>query len=195
MRKQTIPVEQLSEERRQLFDILNQESDLACVVIGAAFLDTALTSLLSHKLIASSVSEKLLAPSGLLGSCGARADLAYCLSLIKKNHYEDICVVGEIRNQFAHSHLKLSFQDGKIRELCDRLNEWRIAPFCKEMEVADLTKTQFGARARNQFNLSVTFLTSWLLIDSLSLKTQASSQQAAVEDSLVDQKKNEKVKT
>jgi DNA-binding MltR family transcriptional regulator len=101
MRRSIVPVEKLSEETRQLFDVLNKESDLACVVIGAAFLDTALASLLAQKLLASSVSDKLLATSGVLGSFAARADLAYCLSLIKKEHYQDICVVGEIRNQFA----------------------------------------------------------------------------------------------
>jgi DNA-binding MltR family transcriptional regulator len=174
MRRSIVPVEKLSEETRQLFDVLNKESDLACVVIAAAFLDTALVSLLAQKLLASSVSNKLLATSGALGSFATRADLAYCLSLIKKEHYQDICVVGEIRNQFAHSHLQLSFEDGNIRQLCDRLNEWRVILHGEEEEqVGYMTEAQLGARARNQFNLSVAFLANWILLNALSLKAKA----------------------
>jgi hypothetical protein len=94
--------------------------------------------------------------------------------LIKKEHYQDICVVGEIRNQFAHSHLQLSFEEGNIRQLCDRLNEWRVILHGEEEEqVGYMTEAQLGARARNQFNLSVAFLANWILLNALSLKAKA----------------------
>ena len=101
------PVERLSADTRELCEALNNESDVACVVIGAAFLDTALASLLEQQLLKSKVTRKLLAPSGVLGNSAARADLAYCLCLISKEHYRDLCSIAEIRNQFAHSHLRL----------------------------------------------------------------------------------------
>jgi hypothetical protein len=85
MKKPVVPIEQLCNETRELCDVLNDESDLACIVIGAAFLDEALVSLLTHRFIASSVSDKLLAPNGAVGSFVARADLAYALALIKKS--------------------------------------------------------------------------------------------------------------
>lgn len=175
MKRRPIPTEQLSVETRHLFDVLNNESDLACVVIGAAFIDTALASLLARKFIASSVSDKMLASTGVLGTFSTRADLAYCLGLIKKkSQYKDILIVGRIRNQFAHNHLKLSFKEPEIRELCNQLNEWRVVSLEEEKFgiqtiLLEATEEQLQNIARNQFNLSVTFLANWILLYALGV--------------------------
>jgi len=168
----SVPLEQLSQETRRLFEVLNNESGLACVVIGSAFLETALGTLLARRFIKSSVGDKLLALSGVLGTFAPRADLAYCLGLISKDHYQDLCVVAEIRNQFAHSHLQLTFKDVNIRQRCNRLNEWRVIFHEDAGELpTDLNETQIARRARNQFNMSVAFLANWVLIDALSIKS------------------------
>ena len=168
-------MEQLSEDTRHLMDVLNSEADLACVVVGAAFLDAALKTLLSEKLLKSSgVTEKLLDDrGGVLGTFSARADLAYCLGIVRKHHYNDLCVVMEIRNHFAHKHLQLAFDDVAVREKCDRLNEWKVVLHGEENETApEPTLKQLSAKARNQFTLSVIFLSHWLLLTALELKHQ-----------------------
>jgi DNA-binding MltR family transcriptional regulator len=175
-----VPVEQLSKDSRRLMDVLNNESALACVVIGAAFLDAALASLLSKTLLKSGVTTKLLGPSGALGSFGTRADLAYCLSLITKSHYKDLCVIAEIRNHFAHHHLNFGFNDPKVRQLCDRLHEWKILLFKEEDTPAEAASVkpvieQLATRARNQFNLTVVFISNRLLLTALGLKTTETS--------------------
>src|SRR2546430_11588641 len=104
--KKQVPAEELSDDTRRLFDVLNDESDLACVVIGAAFLETTVATLLERRFLASSVARKLLEPGGALGGFAPRADLAYCLGLITKDHYQDLCAIAAIRNRFAHSHLQ-----------------------------------------------------------------------------------------
>ena len=174
-REKPIPVEQLSEDTRRLRDVLNREADLACVVVGAAFLDAALKTLLSEKLLkSSSVTEKLLDDrGGVLGTFSARADLAYCLGIVRKHHYNDLCVVMEIRNQFAHKHLQLAFDDAMVREKCDRLNEWKVLLHGEEDETTpELTPKQLTTKARNQFTLSVIFLSNWLPLTALELKHQ-----------------------
>ena len=177
MKRPLVALEQLSTETRQLLDVLNEESDLACVVIGAAFLDTSLAGLLAQQLADSSVSLKLLAPSGALGSYATRADLAYALSLVTKVHYQDLCVVGEIRNHFAHSHLQLSFQDSSVRVLCEQLHGWHLPGF-DEAKDADASVAECGVRARNQFNIAVTLLANRLLVNALSLKAARASRTA-----------------
>ena len=171
MKRTLKPAEQLSTETRELYNVLNNESDLACVVIGAAFLDTTLGTLVARKLIPSSVTEKLLAPSGALGSFATRADLAYCLGVVKKSHYQDLCKILEIRNQFAHSHLQFGFHHPTVRQLCDQLNEWRVIMLGEPEESLDILEAkELTTRARNQFNLSVVFLANWLLLNALSIK-------------------------
>lgn len=167
MARKTIPIEQLSKETRQLFDVLNEQSDLVCVVVGAAFLDTTLGTLLAGRLSESSVSQKVLGPSGALGTFNARADIAYCLGLLRKSRYQDLCVIGEIRNEFAHSHMQLSFGEPQVRALCERLNEWRVA--FDDGPTVDASSEGLRARARNQFNLSVVLIANCLVLDGLAL--------------------------
>ena len=89
-------------------------------------MDAALKTLLAKKFLKSTVADKLLDESGAVGNFAARADLAYCLGLVKKEHYQDLNWVAQIRNQFAHMHLQLDFADLKVRELCGKLNEWKV---------------------------------------------------------------------
>lgn len=170
MRK-VIPVEELSSDTRALFEVLNKESDMACVVIGAAFLDSTLASLLEIILRKSEVTDKLLAPSGSLGSFTTRADLAYCLKLIEKPQYQDITLIAEVRNQFAHSHLQLSFADPTVQSLCNRFNEWRKLIHGEKEDIpANPTEEEQRTIARNQFKLTVIFLANGFLLKALSLK-------------------------
>ena len=84
-KKIKVPVEQLSEETKALFDVLNEERDLAVILIATSFLDACLKSLLEQCLLESGVTEKLLSHSGALGAFSARADLCYALGLIPKS--------------------------------------------------------------------------------------------------------------
>lgn len=172
--RKPVPAEQLSADTRQLMDVLNTEADLACVVVGAAFLDATLKTLLAKKLLKSSIADQLLDERGALGTFVARADLAYCLGLVKKEHYQDLKSVAEIRNQFAHKHLQLAFTDPAVRELCGRLNEWKLLLHGEEEDTtSELTPQQLATKARNQFNLSVVFLSNWLLLAALGLKAES----------------------
>jgi DNA-binding MltR family transcriptional regulator len=169
--RRLVPVEQLSEDTRKLFDVLNGESDLSCVIIGAAFLDTALATLLKRHLASSSITEKMLSPNGALGAFAVRADLAYCLGLISNYHYRDLCTIGKVRNHFAHDHLGLAFSEPEIRHLCDGLHQWRMLLHGDADDSPHgLTERQLATRARNQFNLSVVLLANRLLLTTLGLK-------------------------
>jgi len=97
--------------------------------------------------------------------------LAYCLGLITKDHYQDLCAIAAIRNRFAHSHLQLDFLDLGIRATCDELHEWRIVLAGEdEVPLTSATETELAARARNQFKLTVAFLANRLLLTTLGLR-------------------------
>jgi len=164
--------QQLSTESRKLFEVLNGEDDLPCVVLAAAFLDSVLASLLFAHLKDPAVARSLLAPDGPLGTYGARTDIAYSLGLIKKSHYHDLKIIGRIRNRFAHSHLALSFDEPPLQQLCGELKECRILSLVlpEDAVVSSRTPTPDERRrgARGQFNLTVALVANWLLLAALA---------------------------
>src|SRR2546430_4966402 len=119
MKRKPIPeVEQLSEESKHLYDVLNNESDLACVLIATSYLDYALASLLKRRFIKSSLANKLLdSPRGPISTFSARYDLAYCLGLIPAGLRQNLEIVGNIRNSFAHDYLSLTLEADDIAQL------------------------------------------------------------------------------
>jgi len=121
-------VEELSKDAQSVFTVVSDSSDLACVLIISSFLDQCLVSLLSNYFIQSKVADTLLDPTkGIIGTISSRNSLCYCLGLISKTLYENLRIVIEIRNLFAHSHLKMDFSNGEISKRCFKLTWPTIA--------------------------------------------------------------------
>jgi DNA-binding MltR family transcriptional regulator len=123
MSKDIIPIEDLSEQSNEVYQVVNGEPDLACVLILASYLDQCLASLLKNYFInnSSTVDRLLDAVHGNLGTFQARADLTYSLGLIPKGIYQNLCEMGSIRNHFAHSHLEINFRNKEIIEKVNSL--------------------------------------------------------------------------
>jgi len=99
--------------------------DRAIVIIGAAFIDT----ILEHILIeffpeAEKEVDNLLKYDKPLGTYGSKIKMLYCLGLIEKMVMDDLKLIGNIRNKFAHN-LFVSFEDEDINKLCRNL-KWHI---------------------------------------------------------------------
>ena len=64
---------------------------------------------------------------GPLGSLSARIETAYALGLISKEERDNINLIRDIRNDFAHRFLdtKVSFQTPKIKDKCMQLGHGR----------------------------------------------------------------------
>ena len=118
MVKRTIPeVEKLSEESHQLYDFLNEESDLACVLISASYLEFSLAALLKRHLVEDIVADDFINRSSLR----RRADLAYSVGLIPQALHANLHVIADIRNSFAHNYLMLNLSEGRFPQLIDSL--------------------------------------------------------------------------
>lgn len=157
----TVPVEQLSEETRALFDVLNEERDVAVILIATSFLDACLKSNLEHKLLASQTTDKLLRHTGVLGTLNARADMCYALGLIPKSWYQNLCTFAEIRNLVAHHHLSLSFETPEIAAKVEALTTPLGGPLGLELE------------GRSRFTLVSALLANQLLLGALSLQSMS----------------------
>lgn len=99
------------------------ESDRTVAIVGGAYLDELLTSLLLSVFIREQDAADLLGEYGPLGSNGSRCRLAYCLGLIRKHQRDDLACIAKIRNHFAHIHTSLSFDDPPIRDFCKTLQQ------------------------------------------------------------------------
>lgn len=155
-----IPIAQLSEQTVKLYAVLNEEKDLAVILIGTSFIDACLKSLLEAQFLeGADTSERLLQPSGIIGSFRARTDLCYVLGLIPKSYQRDLIALGEIRNRVAHHHLDMDFSDPIISTKVDELTV-RI-----QGALADAT-------GRAKFTLSVVMLANMLILNAHQLQTK-----------------------
>ncbi len=114
MTRNTKPIcmDALSEQGKDFYKAINEGSDLACILISTSYLDQCLSSLLSHFFKVGDTSKRILdSMGGAIGTFSVRNDLCYCLGLISKKNYQNIRTSIEIRNEFAHSHILLSFND------------------------------------------------------------------------------------
>lgn len=176
MNRKPIPeIEQLSEESKHLYDVLNNESDLACVLIASSYLDYALASLLKRHFIKSGLVKKLLdPPRGAISTLAARSDLAYCLGLIPSRLRQNLATIGDIRNSFAHNYLALTLDSEDIAKLVDSL----VPPAVQQTltvvgDHSTVTGPQpmllFGSR-RDRFNAIVVMMVNSLLLTGLQTK-------------------------
>ena len=163
MPKRTIlKFEHLRDDVRELFQLLERETDMGVVLIGAAFLDTTIGTLLSQFFIQSNTAKDLL-EKGILGDFAVRARLAYVLGLISKDAFRDIVSIAEIRNTFAHHHLALSFNSEDVSTICRKLQYGS-----ETLKVFDIHEDLILPRTR--FTLSVVSLSQRLLLDCLQTK-------------------------
>lgn len=167
-----LPVENLSEDSKKLFDVLNKQDDLAVVMVTASYLDAALAAMLHRFFIESSISDRLLDVHGPVGTLSARADLCYALTLIDKFLYQDLVRILEIRNMMAHSHLAMDFTTREVARVCGKFSFVRSVVDAGTNGPPMLADYMYGPR--NQFVLTAVMISQRLLLTGLGVKRQGS---------------------
>jgi DNA-binding MltR family transcriptional regulator len=152
-----IPLPQeLKRQIGQLFHALENGPDLSCALVGAAFLDHCLASMLQSFLVDGETSKGLLSPSGALGEFSARWKLTYSLGLTQKSIGKELEKIGQIRNRFAHGFFDVRFSDKEIEPICNKL----------------LNHKPRSASARDKYAASVMMLATDLLLLCSEIKQQ-----------------------
>jgi hypothetical protein len=137
------------------FSLLFQDerNDRAAAIVGAAFLDTLLEHILVTFLADDAKEvQRLLQYDKPLGTYGNRTAIAYCLGLVGSTIRNDLRLVGQIRNRFAHD-LSASFDAEPIRSWCTSLRWHRMSM---------LLQPPAGATARDLFQVGVNQLVAHL---------------------------------
>lgn len=100
---------------------LRTESDRGAALVGAAYLDQLLKDLSRARMVDDrKLIERLLTYPGPLSTTASLEDHALAVGWIGPQVYGDLGLARRIRNQFAHSHKSLRFDDPKISEMCGK---------------------------------------------------------------------------
>jgi len=137
-KKKYFTISELSDDIQHFYNTMNKSSDTVCVLIAANFIDKCLANSLVIRLPIKDkdfIKNDLLEfNNGILATYSSRNKIAYSLKIINKQYYEDISIIGKIRNHFAHNHLEISFKDLEIIKFCNKLTLWesRFPPYQRE---------------------------------------------------------------
>ena len=96
---------------------LIQESDRGSVLMAAAFIEDKLGCLLESYFIENEkICKQLLKGNGALATFSSKINLTFLLGLIPENIFNDLHILRKIRNDFAHTASKISFETSSIKD-------------------------------------------------------------------------------
>lgn len=112
------------EERAAYFDAFSKETDRGLAIVSVCFLDNMLEKLIRAVYRKDPRIKILFKDNQILQSFYNKVCIAYFSGLIPEAFYDDLKLVGEIRNKFAHSVLEtMSFNDVSIAKKIDRFKQ------------------------------------------------------------------------
>jgi DNA-binding MltR family transcriptional regulator len=127
-KKKYFSVSELADDMEVVYNKLFNSDDIICVLLGANFIDRCLANALVITLPIKDKdfikNELLDYNNGVLATYSSRNRILYALKKIDKNFYNDISLIGKIRNRFAHHHLEISFNDDEVKMFCNKLTLW-----------------------------------------------------------------------
>lgn len=111
-------------EIQSLLDELSGENDRASAIVGAAWMDDIILSLLSTFMVPHKETDHLLGIKGRgpISNYWSRVITAFALGLITEEEKDNLEKIGNIRNLFAHRIHRSSFSNPKIRDYCYQLS-------------------------------------------------------------------------
>ncbi len=112
------------EERAAFFDAFDKETDRGLAIVSVCFLDNMLEKLIRAVYRKDPRIKILFKDNQILQSFYNKVCIAYFSGLIPEALYDDLKLVGEIRNKFAHSVPEtMSFNDVSIAQKIDRFKQ------------------------------------------------------------------------
>ncbi len=176
-RKIPLPIELLPGSEH-LFDAINSEPVLPCVLLVGAHLEQALATLLKAFFIEGSSTVKIIFDDGnVLDTVRRRADVAYCLGLISRVNYVNIGLIGEIRNIFAHSQVEIDYGNPDVLKRCDRLESPVLLDPSAASSFLELIKN-----TRTKFSMISVMLINKIIVDADRIKRRPKYGEAIIPD-------------
>ncbi len=110
------------DQLNRTFEEVFKQTDRASAIVSSALLEELLERLLLAFLIDhQSVERDLFDGMSPLSTMSAKINLAYYLGLLEQSEFEDLKLIKNIRNDFAHSFEGINFETQRIRDKCLQL--------------------------------------------------------------------------
>lgn len=115
------------DELDKVFKEMRGESPRAAVLVGSAMLEDVLRGVIAFRCTHLTQTEKaeLLDGVGPISTFSAKIKAAYAFGMIGAKTRDDLEVVRELRNAFAHGIRPLNFSNPEIEKLVARMNAMR----------------------------------------------------------------------
>lgn len=95
--------------------------DRVCAIMAGALLDSRLEQLLATALPALPNRKAIFANGGVLYDFKPKIEMAYAFGLVGPAAYNDLDIIRDVRNKFAHRMFEMSFNDDFGRDKCANL--------------------------------------------------------------------------
>lgn len=110
--KEELTNEQLNATFAEIF----KQSDRASAVVSGGILEEILKRMLMAFLIPHPSAQRLFDGLSPISTFSAKIEMSYHLGLIGKNEYDDLKLIKNIRNDFAHSIKGINFDSESIKD-------------------------------------------------------------------------------
>lgn len=112
------------EERESFFEAFSHETDRGMAIVAVCYLDNILEKLIRAAYIQDPKVSSLFRNNQVLHAFYNKICIAYFSGLIPQAVYDDLILVAEIRNKFAHGILaNLKFSDETIAKRIDKFQQ------------------------------------------------------------------------
>ena len=106
------------------FEQLKRLSQSGAVLVSAAALDGGLRNLLLLTMSLSNNKAEQVFGRGPLYHFSPKIDIAYAFKVIDEDLYNDLRIIKDIRNKFAHPEGPTDFNTPKIKDLVQKFDSW-----------------------------------------------------------------------
>ena len=117
-------VEEIEASIAARFEELRARTHPGTALLITGYIDDFLEDLLLHKMrpLSNTIKNRIFKGYGPLESLSAKIDIAYAFNFVDDVTYEDMRVIKDIRNKFAHPTELLNFSSPEIVDLCAKLS-------------------------------------------------------------------------
>jgi DNA-binding MltR family transcriptional regulator len=119
------PFTEVYHRNLEAFEQLKLLSQPGLVLVSAAALDGGLRNLLLLTMsLSNSKAEQIFGGRGPLYHFSPKIDIAYAFKVIDEDLYNDLRIIKDIRNKFAHPEGPTDFNTPKVKDLVRKFESW-----------------------------------------------------------------------
>jgi hypothetical protein len=118
---------------------LQARTHAGTVLYTVAFMEEELGKALLSKMrpLSQGIKKEIFGGYGALDGLRKKADIAYAFKFVEQRTYDDLRIINNIRNKFAHPEELWSFESEPIKDMCANLSTFEVAQRSPEVAFQD----------------------------------------------------------